>query len=87
MKVGDEDPCGSKDTRAINVIETTEVPENGHIGIRAFLSKNVVGSITKLKYIYPNAHSMGNKQEKLGAIVQQENYDVVEQLEHCSGWQ
>lgn len=35
MEVGDGDPSGSKDTRAFNVIETTEAPENGHIGIWA----------------------------------------------------
>ncbi|PKU36680.1 adaptin ear-binding coat-associated protein 1 [Limosa lapponica baueri] len=31
----------------------------------------------QLKGIYTNAHSMGNKQEELEAIVQQENYDIV----------
>lgn len=75
--VGDGDPSGSKDTRPFNVVETTEAPGNGHPGIWASLSKNVVGSRIKLKYIYTNAHSMGNKQEKLGAIVQQKNYDIV----------
>jgi len=32
VEVGDGDPCGSKDTRVIEVLETTEVPENGHTG-------------------------------------------------------
>ncbi|PKU49676.1 mitochondrial fission process protein 1 [Limosa lapponica baueri] len=31
----------------------------------------------QLKCIYTNARSMGNKQEQLEAIVQQENYDIV----------
>lgn len=31
------------------------------------------GSITQLKCIYTSSHSMGNKQEKLEAIVQQKN--------------
>ena len=33
--------------------------------------------IAQLKYIYTNAPSMGNKQEELEAIVQQDCYDVV----------
>ncbi|KAK4823371.1 hypothetical protein QYF61_001719 [Mycteria americana] len=37
----------------------------------------MAGSITQLKCIYINAHSTGNKQEDLEAIVQQENYDIV----------
>ncbi|GAB0204069.1 mitochondrial enolase superfamily member 1 [Grus japonensis] len=36
-----------------------------------------MGSVAQLKCIYTNAHSMGNKQEELEAIVQQENYDIV----------
>lgn len=73
VEVEDGVPSGSKDTRAFNVIQTTEAPENGHTGIWASLSKNVVESITKLKYICTNACRMSNKWEKLGAIVQQEN--------------
>ena len=34
-------------------------------------------SIAQLKCIYTNAHSMGNKQEELEAIVQQGNYYIV----------
>ena len=48
-----------------------------YIGIKASPTKKVVGSIAQLKCIYTNAHSMGNKQEELEAIVQQENYDIV----------
>jgi len=33
------DTCGSKDARAIDVLETTEAPENGHTGIRAASQK------------------------------------------------
>ncbi|GAB0184113.1 hypothetical protein GRJ2_000876600 [Grus japonensis] len=54
-----------------------EVPENGHIGIRASPSKKVAGSIAQLKCIYTNAHNMGNNQEELEAIVQWENYGIV----------
>lgn len=70
VEVGDGDPSGSKDKRAFYVIESTEAPGNGHTGIWASLSKNVVGSITKPKRICTKACRMGNK-EKLG--VQQEN--------------
>ena len=31
----------------------------------------------QLKYVYTNAHSMGNKQEELEAIVWQASYDLV----------
>ena len=41
----------------------------------------MVGSIAQLKCIYTNACSMGNKQEELEAIVQQENYDIVAIME------
>jgi len=36
-----------------------------------------VRSTAQLKFIYPNAHSMGNKQEELEAIIQQDSYDLV----------
>jgi len=35
----------------------------------------------QLKCIYINAHSMGNKQEELEAIVQQDSYDLVTTIE------
>ncbi|KAJ7405158.1 rna-directed dna polymerase from mobile element jockey-like [Willisornis vidua] len=56
------------DERVIDVLETTEMPEN---------RKKAVGSITQLKCIYTNPHSMGNTEKKLQAIVQQENYDTI----------
>ena len=36
-----------------------------------------VRSAAQLKCIYTNACSMGNKQEELEAIVQQDSYDLV----------
>lgn len=39
--------------------------------------KKAEGSITQLKCIYTSSHSMGNKQKKLGAIVQQKNEDII----------
>ena len=41
VEAGDGDPCGSKDARAMDVLETTEVPENGHVGTRASSPKKV----------------------------------------------
>ena len=38
-------------------------------------------SIVQLKWIYTNACSMGNKQEELEAIVQQDSYDLVAIME------
>jgi len=34
-EVVDGEPYNSKDTRVIDVLETMERPENGHVGIRA----------------------------------------------------
>ena len=36
-----------------------------------------VGTSAHLKCMYTNAHSMGNKQEELEAVMKQENSDVV----------
>jgi len=62
-------PCGSEGTRFIEVLETTEAPENGHTGTEASPPRKVVGSIVQLKCIHTNARSMGNKHEELEAIV------------------
>ena len=77
VEVGDGDPRNSKDVRVVDMLETTEAPENSHIGIRACPPIKVAGSVAQLKCIYSNACSMGNKQEELEAIVQLENYDTV----------
>ena len=61
------------DTRVIDALETTEVPENGHIQIRDFPPKKVAGSTAQLKCIYASAHSMGNEQQELEAVVKQGN--------------
>jgi len=49
-----------------------------------------VRSTAQLKRIYTNAHSMGNKQEELKAIVQQDSYDLVAITEtwwdDCHDW-
>jgi len=58
----------------MEMLETMELPENGHIGIEASSPRKVVGPVAQLECIYT---SMGNKQEELEAIVQQQNYDIV----------
>ncbi|KAJ7402704.1 hypothetical protein BTVI_83987 [Pitangus sulphuratus] len=47
-----------------------EKPKGGKPGLGVI-------SAAQLKIIYPNAHSLGNKQEELEAIVQQRNRDIV----------
>lgn len=73
VEVGHRDPCGSKDARIIDVLESTETPENSHPGIKASLLKKV----SQLKCIYNNACNMGNKQKELETIVPLENYDIA----------
>lgn len=40
MEIGDGDLCGSSDTRDIDVLETTEVPENDHMESPAWLTQS-----------------------------------------------
>lgn len=54
-------PRDSKGSKVVVALETTEAPENGHIGIRVSPPKRVEGSIAQLKRIYTNVCSMGNK--------------------------
>lgn len=77
VEVGDGDLFGRKPPGVIDVLETMEVAENSHIGIRTSQTKEVAGSIVQLKCNYTNAHIMGNKHEELEAIVQLEDYDIV----------
>lgn len=42
VEAGEGDPCSSKDRR---VIETTEVPKNSNVGIRASSLRKALGSI------------------------------------------
>ena len=50
-----------------------ETPECGDEGIKVTATRKQ----TKLRYLYTNAHSMGNKQEELEATVCSESYDIV----------
>jgi len=63
------------------MLETTRVPENAHIGVRASPVRKTLGSTAWLKCMYMNARSMSNKQEELEALVQQEIYDIIAIME------
>lgn len=56
------------------MLETTKVPKNSHVGIRASSLQKAFGSVAQLKHICTNSHRMGSKQE-LEAIAQQKSYD------------
>lgn len=51
VKVGDGDPCSSKDAGVVDVSESMKVPENNHIGTGASPCQKVVGSIAQMKRI------------------------------------
>lgn len=44
MKAGNGDLCGRKDTRVTDVLETTEMHENGDVGIKASSPQEGVGT-------------------------------------------
>ncbi|PKU38346.1 mitochondrial fission process protein 1 [Limosa lapponica baueri] len=54
-----------------------ETPVKYLKGIKRCSSKKVTQPTAQLKCLYTNVCSMGNKQEGLEAIVQQENCDIV----------
>lgn len=54
-----------------------ETPEYGHEGIRTTTTQKEA----QLRCLYTNAHSMGNKQEEVGATVWFESYDIVTIME------
>jgi len=54
-----------------------ETPEYGHEGIRTTATQKEA----ELRCFCTNAHSMGNKEEELEAIVRSESYDIVTIME------
>lgn len=52
---------------------------NGHKVLRASFPQMVVDQ--QSKYMYSNAHSMGNTQEELEAFAQCKNHDIVTMME------
>ncbi|KAK4813002.1 hypothetical protein QYF61_004178 [Mycteria americana] len=63
------------DTEAIGAKRETPVKRlKAHKGCSSLKETRVTA---QLKCLYTDARSMGNKQEELGAIVHQENYDMV----------
>lgn len=73
LKAGNGHLCGSKVTRIIDVLETTQVNENSDVGIKASLPQEGVGLNSQFKCLYTNTHSTSNRQEELKTTVQQEN--------------
>lgn len=71
MEVGDEDPYGNRDTGAVDVLKTVEVPEDGTVGIRPSPSQKVMRSKSQLKCIYANS---------LVPTGQLEKYDITQDL-------
>lgn len=68
-----------------------EMPPNSLVEIRVSPLKEVLGLKAQLKCIYTTAHSTGNNQEGLEAIVQQENCichhaGMAHTAGVCSGW-
>ena len=51
----------------LDVLETTEAPKNGHVGIRASSPRMVVGPIAQLNCIYTNACKHGQKAREAGS--------------------
>lgn len=47
VEVGDEDPCGCKDTRVIDELDTVQAPENGPTGIRGSPYRKEGGSMAQ----------------------------------------
>lgn len=78
VEVGDGNPCNSKATGVIEVLETMEAPENGYIGIRACLPQTAVMNSPTEVHLH---QCMDIKQEELEAIVQQENRDTIAIME------
>ena len=72
-KEEDNSPFCRKNTRVGVRLVAMETPEYGHEGIRATATEKEA----KLRCLYTNARSMGNKQEELEAIVCSESYDIV----------
>ena len=73
VKEEDNSPFCRKNTRVGVRLVAVETPEYRHEGIRTIATQKEA----QLRYFYTNAHSMGNKQEELEAIVQSESYDRV----------
>ena len=77
VKEEDDSPLCRKNMRAGMRLVAVETPVCGHERIRV----TATCKETKLRCLYTNAHSMGNKQEEVGATVWFESYDIVTIME------
>ena len=75
--LGDREACGN----AVTLGGGKGKPQTCPGGIREGSSDKAMRPIAKLKCLYTNAHSMGNKQEELEAVVQLGKYDLIAIME------
>ena len=73
VKVEDDSPFCRKNTRVGVRLVAVETPEYGHEGIRTSATQKEA----QFRCLYANTRSMGNKEEKLEAIVPLESYDII----------
>jgi len=77
VKEKDDSPFCRKNTRVGVRLMAMETREYGHESIRTTVTQKEA----QLRYFYTNAHSVGNKQKELEAIVWLESYDIVNVVE------
>ena len=77
VKEKDDSPFCRKNTRVGVRLMAMETREYGHESIRTTVTQKEA----QLRYFYTNAHSVGNKQKELEAIVWLESYDIVSVVE------
>ena len=75
--LGDREACGN----TVTLEGGKRNPRTCPGGIREGYSKKATRPIAKLKSLYTNARSMGNKQEELETVAQLEKYDLIAILE------
>ena len=64
----------NKDERDMDGSVTVVTPAKDQAGLRTSKCEEVLGTSAHLKCMHTNAHSMGNNQEELEAMMPQENY-------------
>ena len=76
--LGEEGVVGDREVRGNTVtLGDKGKPRSFPRGIREGSSENATRPIAKLKCLYTNVHSMGNKQEELETMAQLGKYDLI----------
>ena len=77
--LGEEGVVGDREVRGNTVtLGDKGKPRSCPRGIREGSSENATRPIAKLKCLYTNVHSIGNKQEELETVVQLGKYDLID---------